>query len=114
MTISNVLAAVAVRLSVSTTWTKSCHARGSNGYSCNAESEDAVCWCLVGAVAAETKDAHLQDGVFLMLAGGIRDAPHARPANVITKWNDDARTRHIDVLELINWTQKVASDPAYR
>ena len=109
MTISDVLAAIAARLSVRTAWTKFAEARRKNGSNCKAKENQAVCWCLGGAVVAETKNTDLQRGVLLMLAGAIKDGPHAVPLNVVTAWNDDAKTRYIDMLELIRRTQQVAS-----
>jgi hypothetical protein len=94
-TVVEVLIAARELISVPERWTKSAYARSADGRPigpCGVASQDAVCWCPVGAVDRLVEDgtdlaAYALDYLQMVVGGG-------RVAN----WNDAQERTHAEVL----------------
>lgn len=92
-----VLRRVRERLSTPDRWMQYGLARNSLGQAIWPEHSDAACWCLAGAIIAET-----------FFEGGTgTDAAHLIRSEIglggsITNWNDDPKRTHAEVLALLD------------
>ena len=70
-------------------WTKGEPARNTEGIRVNPTSEEAVCWCSLGALVA------VEDGLSVFTYDAL--APYMK--DYIPAFNDSVNTTHADILE---------------
>lgn len=76
-------------------WTKGSYARNAKGLSVYSDSHDAQSFCLIGAASRCSTDHGVTGAVILRMQ-------RACPIPILSRFNDDPRTTHADVLAVID------------
>ena len=91
-------------------WTKGAFARNFGGYVVESASNDAVCWCVSGALRrvfaqedaeAKTDKMYEKNNVFEQLNEVIKEGTKG-VFGMISAFNDDSKTTHEDVLRVFD------------
>lgn len=85
-------------------WTKMALARNAARISVPPTSNDAICWCLTGAMMKVSSGGETQLSLSRLISSGISNivAPYAYRG--IEPWNDTFARGHSDVVKLIDDT----------
>jgi len=95
-----------VRLATPEAWTQGGRARNSSGAITLPYKEDAVCWCLLGAIDVEVAQSGVVDPNRLndlVYVGVLRQG--VAVTDGVAFWNDEAGRKHNEVLEAISRTK---------
>ena len=95
-------------------WTQGGEAKNANERITGARSPDAVCWCILGALTREAWNRHpISDDLEIarkVVANAVRERqriPHEEETlwegARIARFNDGPRTKHSDVLEVLDY-----------
>lgn len=87
MTTKEILIAARAKIDAPERWTQGVVARNADGHPTYISAENAVCWCIAGAITSVGGD-DVACGVFLRATG----------TKHIGKWNDDPTRTHAEVL----------------
>lgn len=80
-------------------WTKGAFARNLKKESIDSGSEDAVCWCVTGAIAKTY--CYQEYSQFSYFLDKMKNDLKIPKEKMITTWNDDPNTTHEDVINLL-------------
>ncbi len=105
MTALEILEKARKKLSKRKAWTQNAAARGKSGKHVNPCGRAAVCWCLEGALeAAVGASWQYCENNGLDEAQDLLRGQLPKRADGLISFNDDSRTKHLDVLGLLDRT----------
>lgn len=91
------LKAVRELLSQSKHWTQNWYAKDAKGFACAPSDNDAICWCLVGALERIVGDGDHANPLLRWLR---MELPAGEMS--VSKWNDKRGRTHAEVLDLLD------------
>lgn len=84
-------------------WTRGEAARTKTGIATASSSEHATCFCTIGAMERARHELGKRSGEVDRAMQAFRDAiPPGRPRILISTFNDDPKTKHEDILTVLD------------